>query len=97
MNNQTSLVPIDPVLTLAQVREAVPYSSAQLWRMIKAGTFPRPLRLGPNRVGWRQSAVAGYLDLCEARTADELAADQDALAVPSAQVVAHGEGEPHHD
>ena len=58
--------PIDPVLTLSQVRAAVSYSSSQLYRMVKAGSFPKQIRLGPGRVGWRQSTVAAWLKAREA-------------------------------
>lgn len=65
MTHHPSIPPLDPVLTIAQVTASVSYSRAQLWRMIKAGSFPKPVRLGPGRVGWRQSAVAEWLDARE--------------------------------
>lgn len=70
MEHQTQPAPIDPVLTLAQVEAAVSYSRSQLYRMVKAGTFPKQIRLGPGRVGWRQSAVAEWLASRE--TAEDL-------------------------
>jgi predicted DNA-binding transcriptional regulator AlpA len=30
-----------------------PFSSATLWRMVKAGTFPKPVKLGPRITAWR--------------------------------------------
>jgi predicted DNA-binding transcriptional regulator AlpA len=30
-----------------------PFSSATLWRKVKAGTFPRPVKLGPRITAWR--------------------------------------------
>lgn len=74
MKNHTLPPDVDPVLTLAQVRAAVSYSPSSVWRMIKAGTFPRPVRLGPGRVGWRQSAVAEWLDARELQSKGECAA-----------------------
>ncbi len=61
MKTHTLPAGIDPVLTITQLQAAVIYSRSQLYRMIRAGSFPRPIRLGPGRVGWRQSAVADWL------------------------------------
>jgi prophage regulatory protein len=36
---QTQLIPV-----------IFPFSSATLWRKVKAGTFPRPVKLGPRMV-----------------------------------------------
>jgi predicted DNA-binding transcriptional regulator AlpA len=30
-----------------------PFSAATLWRKVKAGTFPRPVKLGPRITVWR--------------------------------------------
>ena len=30
-----------------------PFSSATLWRKVKAGTFPKPVKLGPRITAWR--------------------------------------------
>lgn len=57
---------VDPLLTISQLPAIVIYSRSQLYRMIKAGSFPRPIRLGPGRVGWRQSAVTAWLNEREA-------------------------------
>lgn len=61
MNFQHSLSSLDPLLTLHQVRATVIYSKSQLYRMIKTGAFPPPVRLGPGRVGWRCSSIANWL------------------------------------
>lgn len=52
---------IDPILKVGEVRAAVSYSVSQIYRMIREERFPRPLRLGPGRVGWRRSAIVGWL------------------------------------
>ncbi|MCQ2040306.1 AlpA family phage regulatory protein [Pseudomonas kunmingensis] len=36
-------------------------SHATLWREIKAGRFPRQVRLSPGRVGWRASDLRQWL------------------------------------
>ena len=30
-----------------------PFSSATLWRKVKAGTFPQPVKLGPRITAWK--------------------------------------------
>lgn len=30
-----------------------PFSPATLWRKVKAGTFPKPVKLGPRITAWR--------------------------------------------
>ncbi len=38
----------------AQLIPAIfPFSSATLWRKVKAGTFPKPIKLGPRITAWR--------------------------------------------
>lgn len=39
---------------------------------VKAGTFPKAIRLGANRVGWLQSDIEAWID---ARIAESAAAD----------------------
>ncbi len=38
----------------AQLIPAIfPFSAATLWRKVKAGTFPKPVKLGPRITAWR--------------------------------------------
>ncbi len=37
-----------------------------LYRWIKDGRFPKPIRLGPNSVAWRWSAIEAWLAAREA-------------------------------
>jgi len=39
----------------SKVLELACFSRATLWRLVKAGRFPAPSRLGPNCVAWRES------------------------------------------
>ena len=34
-------------------RGPVPFSHSTLWRMVKAGTFPAPVKIGPRISAWR--------------------------------------------
>lgn len=38
-----------------------PFSSATLWRKVKAGTFPKPVKLGPRITAWRVEDIRAKL------------------------------------
>jgi prophage regulatory protein len=40
----------------------VPFSSATLWRRVKAGTFPKPVKLSERVTAWRVEDVRQWLD-----------------------------------
>jgi prophage regulatory protein len=40
-----------------------PFSSATLWRKVKAGTFPRPVKLGPRITAWRVEDIRSHIDM----------------------------------
>jgi prophage regulatory protein len=39
-----------------------PFSSATLWRMVKAGTFPKPVKLAPRITAWRVEQIREFID-----------------------------------
>jgi prophage regulatory protein len=41
--------------------KGVSYSTTQLWRLIKAGQFPRPIKIGGGRNAWLEEEVDAYL------------------------------------
>ncbi|MBP2444834.1 helix-turn-helix transcriptional regulator [Rhizobium leguminosarum] len=41
--------------------KGVPYCKASLYRKISTGEFPRPIRLGENRVAWLESEVDTWI------------------------------------
>ncbi len=49
------------IITQKELHRRVPYSPVQIWRLEKAGTFPRRIKLGPNRVGWVEDEVEAWL------------------------------------
>jgi prophage regulatory protein len=49
------------LLTISQVCDRVPYSRVHIYRLIKRGQFPDRVRVGPNRVGWREAAVQEWI------------------------------------
>jgi hypothetical protein len=40
----------------------VPFSSATLWRRVKAGTFPKPVKLSERVTAWRVEDIRQWLD-----------------------------------
>ena len=59
MDDHTSL---EKIIMLPQVREIVSYSASHLWRLERAGQFPKRVRLGGNRVAWVQSEVSAWVE-----------------------------------
>jgi predicted DNA-binding transcriptional regulator AlpA len=40
----------------------LPFSAATLWRMVAAGSFPKPLKLSPRVTAWRVADVRMFLN-----------------------------------
>lgn len=40
----------------------ISYSPAQLYRKIRDGSFPAPVRLGKNRVAWLENEIAKWIE-----------------------------------
>ena len=51
-----------PLLRRAEVLVVTGISRATLYRLIKAGTFPRSVDLTEGAVGWRQSDVKKWIE-----------------------------------
>ena len=49
-------------LRLPQVIERVGYSPMHIWRLEKAGKFPRRVKLGPNSVGWVSTEIDAWIE-----------------------------------
>lgn len=52
---------IDRFLRLDEVLHITGLSCATVYRRMKEGTFPRQIRIGPNSVAWRQSAIVKWM------------------------------------
>ena len=48
------------MLNEAQVLEIVPVSRTTLYRMIKAGRFPKPIYISPNRRVWFEDEIIAW-------------------------------------
>ena len=44
-----------------KVQERTGLGRVQRWRRIKAGTFPAPVQLGPNSIGWYEDEIDAWL------------------------------------
>lgn len=59
-------IPVTPP-THAYIRQRelldlLPFSSATLWRKVRAGTFVRPIKLSTRITAWNRAAVYEWLD-----------------------------------
>ena len=52
----------DRLLTWPELAAIVPYCRVHITRMEREGRFPQRVQLGPNRVAWRSSEVAQWID-----------------------------------
>ena len=43
------------------IPDIIPISSATLWRWVKSGRFPAPVKLGPGVTAWEMRRVAEFL------------------------------------
>ena len=50
------------ILRAKQVTEAIGLSRTTLWRRVRDGQFPKPVKLGPTAIGWRSAEVEEWLD-----------------------------------
>jgi prophage regulatory protein len=44
-----------------EVRECTQMSRVQRWRRVRKGTFPSPVQLGPNSIGWYADEIEAWL------------------------------------
>lgn len=63
MSSQKSLLPEIGFIRQAQlVPDIVPFSNATLWRKVKDGTFPAPVKLSPRVTAWDVRQVRQWID-----------------------------------
>ena len=60
---ETTAVPRkgDSVLRLPEVEKRTGLRRATIYRRATAGTFPKPVRIGPNATGWIESEIDAFL------------------------------------
>jgi prophage regulatory protein len=52
----------DAFLSWEELRELIPLSRPQVWRLRTAGQFPQPRRLSPNRIAWKTADVLRWIE-----------------------------------
>ncbi|MBZ9781614.1 AlpA family transcriptional regulator [Pseudomonas sp. REP124] len=52
---------IDRFLRLDEVLHITGLGRNTIYRRIREGTFPKQIRIGPNSVAWRQSAIVKWM------------------------------------
>ena len=55
-------LPRNGYIRASALRTFVPIAPATLWRWVKAGTFPAPVKLGSNTTAWLASDVQKWID-----------------------------------
>jgi predicted DNA-binding transcriptional regulator AlpA len=60
-DNAQVRLPETGFLRLPQVKVFFPVSSATLWRRVGAGSFPKPVKLGPRVTAWRAEDVKRWI------------------------------------
>ena len=53
---------VQQLLTIQQVQAATTLSKNTIYRLIHAGKFPAPVRIGVQRVAWKVNEVAAFID-----------------------------------
>ena len=51
----------DPMLRPPEVMARTGLSRTTIWRRVRAGTFPPPIELGQNSIGWPESLIRSWL------------------------------------
>jgi predicted DNA-binding transcriptional regulator AlpA len=57
-----SAPPLSQLITRSQLAKLLTLSHATLWRYEQLGGFPKPFKLGPNRVAYSQLDIDNWLE-----------------------------------
>ena len=49
------------LLTKQQLRELIPLAYSTIWHLMRRGEFPKALRIGRQRVAWREDEVREWI------------------------------------
>ena len=60
----------DRIISAKERRKKVPSSDMQIWRLERAGRFPRRIHLGANRVGWSLAEIDEWIEGKKAERGD---------------------------
>jgi prophage regulatory protein len=59
-DSRTESLPLRKFMRLPATMAATGESRSTIYSKIKAGTFPKPVKLGPKAVGWVEDEIAAY-------------------------------------
>lgn len=48
-------------LRVNEVADRTGYSVPHIWRMARLGTFPKPVKLGPNATAWLETEIIDWM------------------------------------
>jgi prophage regulatory protein len=54
--------PLDRLLTIKKIAAQTGISRSTIYRRMREGGFPKPLRIGPRATRWPESAIKVWLD-----------------------------------
>lgn len=60
--NNPANVPTIGFFRLSQILQLLPVSRATVWRKVKAGTFPKPVKLSRNITAWKVADVREWME-----------------------------------
>jgi len=49
------------LISIDEVKERIGLSETTIWRIRKAGNFPKPVEVSPNRIAWVEQEVEDWL------------------------------------
>jgi prophage regulatory protein len=50
------------LLRLPEVEQNTGFKRANIYKQIKLGNFPKPVKIGSRAVAWRESDIQGWID-----------------------------------
>ncbi|WP_106640879.1 AlpA family phage regulatory protein [Allosphingosinicella vermicomposti] len=65
-NSSQSLPEVGFIRQAQLIPAIVPFSNATLWRKVKDGTFPAPVKLSPRVTAWDVRQVRQWIETCAA-------------------------------
>jgi predicted DNA-binding transcriptional regulator AlpA len=64
MQQFTTTCSVEPIYSWREARPLFGMSRTTAWRMVRAGTLPKPVHISPGRIGWRHSDIAAWQARC---------------------------------
>lgn len=58
------------LIKLPEVKQITSFSKSSIYSMVKAGTFPAPIRIGLRRVAWDKAAIDNWITSCPSAAND---------------------------